>query len=64
MQLDSDVSINMQIPPEMAEQEEVVTMDMTMKQSAFYKIYDLDVPFTVPDVSKAVDMNEVLQNIN
>lgn len=64
MELDSDVSINMQIPPEMAEQEEAVTMDMAMKQSAFYKIYDLDVPFTVPDVSKAVDMNEVLQNIN
>jgi len=64
MQLDSDVSINMQIPPEMAEQEEAVAMDMAMKQSAFYKIYDLDVPFTVPDVSKAVDMNEVLQNIN
>lgn len=61
MQLDSNIRINMQIPPEVTEQEETVTMDMGMKQSAFYEIYDLDVPFTVPDVSKAVDMNEVLQ---
>ncbi|MGS0763512.1 DUF6612 family protein [Syntrophomonas curvata] len=61
MQLDSDVSLNMQIPAEPDQPDKLVTMDMNMKQSAFYEIYDLGVPFTVPDVSKAVDMNEVLQ---
>ncbi len=61
MQLDSDIRINMQIPPEAAELDEAVNMDMAIKQNAFYEIYDLDVPFTVPDVSDAVDMNEILQ---
>lgn len=61
MQLDSDIRINMQIPPEVTQSDEVVNMDMAMNQSAFYEIYDLDVPFTVPDVSDAVDMNEILQ---
>lgn len=64
MQLDSDIRINMQIPPEVTEQEETVNMDMAVKQNAFYEIYDLDVPFTVPDVSKAVEMNQILQQNN
>jgi hypothetical protein len=64
MQLDSNIRINMQIPPEVTEQEETVTMDMAMKQNAFYEIYDLGVPFTVPDVSEAVDMNQILQQNN
>lgn len=64
MQLDSNVNLNMQVPVEPNQPDKLVTMDMKMKQNAFYEIYDLGVPFTVPDVSKAVDMNEVLQKQN
>lgn len=60
MQLESDVNLNMQVPAEPNQPEKLVNMDMNMKQKAFYEIYDLGASFTVPDVSKAVDINEVL----
>jgi len=60
MQLESDVNLNMQVPAEPNQSEKLVNMDMNMKQKAFYEIYDLGASFTVPDVSKAVDINEVL----
>jgi hypothetical protein len=60
MELDSDVKINMQLPSEATEKDEPVTMDMAMQQSAFYEMYDWDVPFEVPDVSGAVDMSELI----
>jgi hypothetical protein len=61
MQMDSDISLNMQVPADPEQPDNLLNMDMKMKQSAFYEIYDLGVPFTVPDVSQAVDMNEVLE---
>jgi hypothetical protein len=63
MQLDSDISLKMQIPVDPDQPQEMLNMDMNMKQKAFYEIYDLGEPFSVPDVSNAVDMADILPNI-
>lgn len=64
MELDSNVSLNMQIPADPDQPDNLVTMDMNMKQNAGYEFYGWDESFTVPDVSKAIDMNEVLNKQN
>ncbi len=59
MNLDS--RINLYIPAMPIGDETTEPIAMSMKQKAFYEIYDLGVPFTVPDVGNALDMNEFMQ---
>lgn len=63
MDLDASMKIKMQIPAQ-DQKTEADSVDMDMKQEARYEIYDLGVPFQVPDVSAAIDMNEYLEKQN
>jgi hypothetical protein len=58
MDLDAKINMNMQVPDENQKLSEVY---MKMYQKAAYEIYDFGVPFTVPDVSSAMSMDEFMQ---
>lgn len=59
MDLDCQMKMTMQIPAEDGGKDSSVVTNM--KEKATYEIYDLGLPFTVPDVSKAVDMKEYIE---
>lgn len=58
MQLEAAMKMNMQIP---IDQNTQTGISMNMKQKANYEIYDLGVPFAVPDVSSAIDLNDYIK---
>lgn len=59
--MDLDATINMILPPTPTEDGMTGSIAMSVKETASYEIYDLGKPFTLPDVSQAVDMNEFME---
>jgi len=59
MDLDARMFINMQFP--LPEDEAALSMEMNMTELVFYEIYDLELPFEIPDVSGAKDFMEAMQ---
>lgn len=61
MDVDSNIRINVQLPVADT-QDQPIIVDMAMKQTGTYEIFDPGVPFTAPDVSQAVDFNDLIKN--
>ena len=60
MDLEADMKLKIQ-PPESDKSSTSGSITMDMKEKASYEIYDLGIPFTVPDVSQAIDMQEYME---
>lgn len=61
MDVDSNIRINVQLPVADT-QDQPIMVDMAMKQTGTCEIFDPGVPFTAPDVSQAVDFNDLIKN--
>lgn len=59
MDLQAAMKLKMQLP-DSEKNNELSSINMDIKEKANYEIYDLGVPFTVPDVSKAISMQEYM----
>lgn len=60
MDMDAVIKVKMKMP-ETEENRAPNSIMMDIRETVNYEVYDLGVPFTVPDVSQAIDMEEFMK---